>query len=97
MVITQVDGRVGASRWQDLRDAYRAAIEEFNPGMVRTYLLQDTDDRTLWRIATVWSSMAALDEYRRSVETPGAFLLFQSVGAEPSRTIFEVAEHAPRG
>jgi hypothetical protein len=41
--------------------------------------------------------MEALDAYRRSVETPGAFLLFQSVGVAPTRAIFKVAEYAPRG
>lgn len=96
MVITQVDGHVPPDRWQELRDTYREMTQVNEPQMVRTYLLQDTEDRTFWRIATVWKSMEALDEYRRSVETPGAFLLFQGVGAEPSRTIFEVAEYAPR-
>lgn len=96
MVITQVDAHVQPDRWQELRDTYRSMAEEIEPRMVRTYLLQDTGDRTLWRVATVWKSMAALDEYRRSVETPGAFLLFRSVGAEPTRAIFDVAEYAPR-
>lgn len=95
MVITQVDGHVAPERWQELREAYRSMVGSLEPTIVRTYLLQDTEDRTLWRIATVWKSMQALDEYRRSVETPGAFLLFQSVGAEPLRAIFEVAEYAP--
>jgi heme-degrading monooxygenase HmoA len=97
MVITQVDAHVAEGRWKELREAYRSMAGEIDPRMVRTYLLQDTEDRTLWRVATVWKSMEALQEYRRSVEVPGAFLLFQNVGAEPSRTIFEVAEYAPRG
>jgi quinol monooxygenase YgiN len=96
MVITQVDAHVQPDRWQELREGYRSMANHIEPQMVRTYLLQDTEDRTLWRIATVWKSMAALEEYRNSVETPGAFLLFRSVGAEPTRTIFEVAEYAPR-
>jgi quinol monooxygenase YgiN len=97
MVITQVDARVQPDRWPELRNTYRAMTEEIEPQMVRTYLLQDTDDRTLWRIATVWRSMEALEAYRRSVETPGAFVLFRSVGSEPERAIFDVAEYAPRG
>jgi quinol monooxygenase YgiN len=97
MVITQVEGHVPPDRWQDLRDQYRSMVGNLEPEIVRTYLLQDVEDRTLWRVATVWISMEALDAYRRSVETPGAFLLFQSVGVEPTRAIFEVAEYAPRG
>ena len=97
MVITQVDAHVAPERWQELRESYRSMVGSLEPTIVRTYLMQDTEDRTLWRIATVWKSMEALDEYRRSVEVPGAFLLFQSVAAEPTRAIFEVAEHAPPG
>ena len=94
MVITQVDAHVAPERWQELREAYLSMTASLEPGIVRTYLLQDTEDRTLWRVATVWKSMEALDEYRRSVEVPGAFLLFRSVGAKPTRAIFEVAEYA---
>jgi hypothetical protein len=96
MVITQIDAHVQPDKWQKLCESYRVMAESLEPQMVRTYLLQDTEDRTLWRIATVWKSREALDEFRRSVETPGAFLLFRSVGVEPERAIFDVAEYAPR-
>ena len=36
-------------------------------------------------------SREALAEYRRSVEVPGGILIFRSVGAEPTLSIFEVA------
>jgi len=96
MVITEVEGVVPSARWEELRAAYRSMTETLEPQLDRTYLLQDTDDPMRWRVATVWKSREALDEYRRSVETPGAFLLFRSVGVEPSRMIFDVAEAAPR-
>ena len=96
MVITQVDGHVDPERWQDLRDGYRVMTAQSPPQLVRTYLLQDTADPTFWRVATVWKSMEALEEYRRSVETPAAFVLFRGVGTEPNRSILEVAEYAPR-
>jgi len=35
----------------------------------------------------------ALDEYRRSVETPGGVLRFRAAGAEPTLSIFDVAVH----
>ena len=95
MVITQVDAHVELSRWDELRRMYREMTISLEPQIVRTYLLQDQQDRALWRVATVWVSQEGLDEYRRSVETPGAFMLFRSVGAEPVRTIFDVAEYAP--
>jgi hypothetical protein len=69
---------------------------ELEPSTDRTYLMQDSEDRTFWRIATVWTSREELDAYIRSVETPGAFVLFRGVGAEPMRAMFDVSEYAPR-
>ena len=95
MVVTEVKARVARSRWDDLRRMYREMTAVLERQLVRTYLLQEQDDPELWRIMTVWVDQAALDEYRRSVETPGAFVLFRSVGVEPVRAILDVAEHAP--
>jgi quinol monooxygenase YgiN len=94
MVITEVEGFVPSSRWGELKAAYRAMTETLESSVDRTYLLQATDDPTRWRVATVWKSKEALDEYRRSVETPGAFVLYRGVGVEPKRMIFDVAEFA---
>ena len=96
MVVTQVEAHVSPDRWPELRERYRSMTNALRRQLVRTYLLQATHDRTLWRIMTVWKSKEALDEYLQSVETPGAFVLFRDVGAEPTRKIFEVAEYAPR-
>jgi quinol monooxygenase YgiN len=96
MVVTEVKARVAESRWDDLRRMYREMTSDLERQLVRTYLLQQQDDPGLWRIVTVWVDQAALEEYRRSVDIPGAFVLFRGVGAEPVRTILDVAEHAPR-
>lgn len=61
--------------------------------MVQIFLVQDTADPTLWRGISVWRSRAALDEYRRSVDTPGGVLLFRMAGAEPTLSIFAVVDH----
>ena len=96
MVITEVEAIVPSTRWDELNATYRSMTEQLGPQLLQTYLLQDTEDPMLWRVTTVWRSKEALDEYRRSVETPGAFILFRSVGVEPKRMIFEVVESAPR-
>lgn len=63
--------------------------------MLRSYVVQDTADRTRFRLIGVWRSRAALEEYRKSVATPGGVLLFRSVGVEPVLSIGEVAAAGP--
>ena len=64
---------------------------------MQTLLVQGTADPGLWRVITIWRSRAALDEYRRSVETPGGVRILRSVGAEPRLTIFDVITLHPAG
>jgi len=45
----------------------------------------------LRRILTVWESKETLSRYRASVDAPGGVLMNQSVGAEPTPAVFEVA------
>jgi hypothetical protein len=51
---------------------------------VESFFVHSTEDPTLWRVISVWRSREALDEYRRSVETPGGVLMFRAAGAEPA-------------
>jgi hypothetical protein len=94
MVMTILEAHVSEEMWEALREAYEAPAAQLPPQMAQTFLLQSTDEPALWRIASVWKSRAALQEYRSSVETPGGVLLFRSVGAEPALSIFDVALHA---
>lgn len=96
MVMTVLEAHVAPDRWEDLVAAYEGGTVELPLQMERTFLLQSTADATLWRMATVWKDLEALEEYRRSVETPGGVLLFRSVEVEPTLSIFRVAAHAGR-
>ncbi|MGH8946499.1 MAG: hypothetical protein ACRDVL_10145 [Acidimicrobiia bacterium] len=59
---------------------------------METFLLREpTTDQ--WRIVTVWESRQGLEEYRTSDEKPAGVLMFNSAGAEPTLTVFEVAAH----
>jgi hypothetical protein len=93
MVMTILEADVPEEMWGALREAYEAPTATLPSQMVQTFLLQSTDQPTLWRVASVWKSRAALQEYRASVETPGGVLLFRSVGLEPTLSIFDVAMH----
>ena len=90
MVMTTLEAHVASEQWDTLRRTFAENSNRLPSQMVQTFLVQSTTDATLWRGISIWRSRQALDEYRRSVETPGGVLMFRSVGAEPTLTIFEV-------
>jgi hypothetical protein len=89
-IMTVLEGHVAPDQWATLAQIFTAAGDRLPPQMLQTVLVQGTSDPTLWRGISIWRSRAALDEYRRSVETPGGVLMFRAAGAEPSLSIFEV-------
>jgi hypothetical protein len=91
-VMTVLEARVPQERWAELEQTYkRRLVPNVPPEMVRSLLVQSADDPERWQGISFWRSREDLEEYRRSVDTPGGVLLFRSVGAEPSLTIYEVA------
>jgi hypothetical protein len=88
MVVTMLEANVPQERQGDLRSAFDGSGEALPPPIRESFLLRG--DGEACRIVTVWTSREALDEYRASVETPGGVLMFRSVGAEPTLTIFDV-------
>jgi heme-degrading monooxygenase HmoA len=96
MVITILEAHVAEQNWSALKNDFRSRTAELPPQMIRTYLLQDTADQTLWRIVSVWKSREALNEMRNSGETPTGVLMFRNVGAEPQLSIFNVPVFAPQ-
>ncbi len=95
MVITILEAHVDEKKWSDFQADFKQRTAELPPQMVRTYLLQDVKDQTLWQIVSVWKSREALDEMRNSGETPTGVLMFRSAGAEPRLSIFNVPVFAP--
>lgn len=94
MVVTVLQAQVAADQTQTLERVYQEGIAKLDRGIVQTFLLHSFADATLWQIVTVWESRAALDEMRRSGETPRGVLMFRAAGAEPSLSILNVAAHA---
>ena len=96
MVITILESRVEPDMVPALLAAYQNGLSHLPPQMIRTFLAHSAEDKTLWRIVSVWESREALDEMRRSRETPEGILMFRAAGAEdPKLSIFEVAAYAP--
>jgi hypothetical protein len=91
-VATVLEARVPLERQDDLRAAYReAAGDAYPPGLLRSQLLQDAGDPTLWRIETVWESFEAL-KAMRGTGTPRGILMFRAAGVEPTLSVFLVVE-----
>ena len=96
MVITILESRVEPDMVPALLAAYQNGLSHLPPQMIRTFLAHSTEDKTLWRIVSVWKSREALEEMRRSRETPEGILMFRAAGAEdPRLSIFDVAAYAP--
>ncbi len=94
-VMTVLEAHVAPERWEDLQHAFASGGGQLPPQMLQMFLVQSAADHSQWRAISVWRSREALDEYRRSVETPGGVLFFRSAGAEPALSIFEVIDHQP--
>ena len=89
MVVTMLQAEVPIEHSSRLIEAFEATGGASLPPQIReSFLLQESGTDT-WRVVTVWASKDALEDYRRTVETPGGVLMFRSVGAEPTLSIHE--------
>ncbi len=94
MVMTILEACVAKEYWTALGQAYREGTRQQDAGIVQTFLVQGAKDAELWRILTVWQSREALEAMRASGETPRGVLMFREARAEPTLTVFDVAQHA---
>jgi len=94
MVITILEAQVATDKAAVLEAAYDQGIERLDAGITQTFLVRGSKDSTVWRIITVWESRDALEEMRRSGETPRGVLMFRAANAEPMLSVFDVVAHA---
>jgi len=96
--MTILEARVTPEKWGALEQAFRVGIGQMPPQLAQTFLVHSAADSTLWRIISVWRSREALEEMRRSTETPDGVLMFRAAGAEPALSVFDVVtRHAGEG
>jgi hypothetical protein len=93
MVMTILEARVPKGNWNSLKEAYEKQLRSLPSSIVHTYLIQSSSDNDIFRIVTVWRSREELDKMR-SQGTPAGVIMFRSVGAEPSLSIFDVTAEA---
>jgi quinol monooxygenase YgiN len=94
MVITILEAQVAPDKVAVLEAAYKQGIEQLDAGITKTYLVRSSKDSSAWRIITVWESRDALEQLRRSGETPRGVLMFRAADAEPMLSVFDVVAHA---
>ncbi|MDO8567322.1 MAG: hypothetical protein Q7R57_01245 [Dehalococcoidales bacterium] len=80
MLMTVLEATVAPDNWSKLEKAYNEQSRQLDTGMSQTFLLHDTRDAGVWRIATVWKSREALDEMRK-LGTPKGVIMFREAGA----------------
>ena len=97
MVMTILEARVSQENWQALEQAYQQGAQHREAGLEQSFLIHSKKEADLWRIVTIWRSQEALDEMRRSGETPRGVLMFRAANAEPVLSIFEIAQRIPPG
>jgi quinol monooxygenase YgiN len=96
MVITILEAHIEPHMVPALLAAYQNGLFHLPPQMIRTFLINSTADKSIWRILSVWKSREALEEMRQSRETPEGILMFRAAGVEqPQLSVFEVAAYAP--
>jgi quinol monooxygenase YgiN len=96
MVITILEARVEPAKWSALQSAYKKGTAGQLPSqMIQTFLIQSMANKMIWQIVSVWKSREALDEMKKSVETPAGVLMFRAAEAEPTLTVYEVCGFAP--
>ncbi|HYU54719.1 MAG TPA: antibiotic biosynthesis monooxygenase [Candidatus Dormibacteraeota bacterium] len=90
-VMTVVEGKIHKTRAQDFLSMYASVRDQVKPpGWKRSMLLQDTGDKDLFRISTLWESREALEQMRKNSKVPFAVQIFRTHGTEPNVRIFEV-------
>lgn len=96
-VMTVLEGRVAPDQWAKLQALYEGEAARLPAQMLQAFLVQNPGEPAVWRGISVWRSRAALEEYRRSVDTPGGVAMFRAVGAEPTLGIWTVMTMLPAG
>lgn len=92
MVMTILEAKVTKDNWPALEQAYQQGAQSKDAGIVQSFLIHSAKEADLWRILTLWQSREALEAMRQSGETPRGVLMFRAARAEPTLSIFEVAQ-----
>lgn len=94
-VMTILEAHVAPEQAAALEQAYNKTISaEGRAGSepVQSFLIRSTDDATLWRILSVWSSREALLKMRSTTPVPLGIQIFRAAGVTPAFTLFTIED-----
>ena len=93
MVLTVLEASVPPERVADLLRAFEETRSSaVPPFIVRSFLLRSDEEPDVWRIMTVFRSREDLAAMRASGQTPRGVAMFRAAGAEPTLSLFEIAD-----
>lgn len=87
-VVTMVDGEVDPDQIPTLLEAFPGESSDDLPDFILGTMLVSEVGSNRWRVVTLWRSMADLEAYLQSVDTPAAKQAFLAAGAEPSVSVW---------
>lgn len=88
-IVTILEAHVSQENWETLQKAYQELGVESKIRPAQSFLIQNKETPTLWRIISIWEDMESLQKVRQSGETPAGILIFKAAGAEPRLSVFE--------
>ena len=93
MIITILEGHVPANRWNDFENSYHSVIKHVPAQLKETFLIQDENESTLWRVISVWKNREEFETIKFDSVFHTCVDLYRSVGVECTRRIFNVKGH----
>lgn len=89
-VITMVEGIVPEEKWQELQDGYNQITKFIPEGILDSFIVQERNDPTLWRLVTLWKSFDHLKAMQQTHSVPPGIKIFRDINIEPKVKIFDV-------
>ena len=96
MYVSILSGQVVKDNWVRLEEAYAKAIRHPPEGLLESFLIQDSESRTLWQIVSVWRSPEAYEQAHSEKVTEVCVQMFCDAGSTPERTTFHVVGNYTR-
>ncbi|MBI9044458.1 MAG: hypothetical protein JEZ06_08235 [Anaerolineaceae bacterium] len=95
MLVSILEGHVSSEKWTSLEYAYRNGVKYIPPHLIKSFLIQDKNDKNVWRIIAEWTSEKEFEERNESQEILRSCAdMFRNAGVEPTRRNFVVkAQH----
>ena len=88
-IVTILEAHVSQENWETLQKAYWELGVGSKIRPTQSFLIQNKEIPTLWRIISIWEDMESLQNVKQSGETPAGILIFRAAGAEPKLEVFE--------